>query len=292
MRHGVLGPGGVGGLIAAVLADAGSAVTLIVRPGTELSYPREIILESRFKNVRAPVAVASAPTAPLDLLWVTVKSTQLRSAVETLPKSFRADTVIPLLNGIDHMDYLRAKFGLESVVPATIAVESERAAPGTIVQRSPFVRFGTLKTAKERLGATLQIFESFGFECAFAENEPTLLWSKLVFLAPLALSTSVARSPIGRVLSDPVRAEQLEACVREACEVARRAGATVDANAVLARIKSLPSGMRSSMEKDVANGNPLELDAIAGPILRSAKTYGISMKATPAMVSELTHVEA
>lgn len=284
MRHGILGAGGVGGLIAAVLADAGEDVLLIVRPGTEQLYPREISLQSPFRNIRAAVSVTSHPKNPLDILWVTVKATQLNAALDGLPQDLQVGVVVPLLNGIDHVNQLRARFGDKSVVPATIAVESERTAPGQIAHRSPFVRFAVTRDRWERLAPALEIFRRFGFDCLSVDDEPTLLWSKLVFLAPIALATSASGSTIGAVLSDPQKAAQLEACLREACEVATHAAAKVDVNAVLAKIKSLPPNMRSSMEKDVMKGNPPELDAIAGPILHGGTAYGLPVPATSELV--------
>ena len=291
MRHGVLGPGGVGGLIGAVLADAGEEVTLIVRPGTESLYPREISLKSPVRKVRAAVLVTASSKDPLDILWVTVKATQLSEALQRIPTNFQANAICPLLNGIDHVERLRDRFGHERVIPATIAVESERVAPGTIVHRSPFVRFGIAGTARERLAVILQIFQRFGFECSFFEDEATLMWSKLVFLAPVALSTAAARSTIGDVLRDAVKAACLERCVREACAVATRAGAKVDADVVLTKIKGLPAGMRSSMERDLSDGNVLELDAIAGPSLRGAEKDGIKLEATPELVRVLVQAQ-
>jgi 2-dehydropantoate 2-reductase len=173
------------------------------------------------------------------------------------------------------------------VIPATIAVESERIAPGKIVHRSPFILLSTTAKGQEHLAPTLQILRHFGFECLIVDEEATLMWSKLVFLAPVALSTAAACATIGDVLSDSVRAAQLEKCVQEACAVAARAGARVDADAVLGRIKTLPPTMRSSMEKDIANGNPLELDAIAGPILSGAARHNVQLQATSELVREI-----
>jgi Ketopantoate reductase PanE/ApbA C terminal len=84
---------------------------------------------------------------------------------------------------------------------------------------------------QERLAATLQILQHFGFECLIFDEEATLMWSKLVFLFPVALSTAAARATIGEVLSDSVRAAQSEKCVQETCAVADRAGARVNADA-------------------------------------------------------------
>lgn len=281
MRHAVLGPGGVGGLIGAVLADAGEQVTMIVRSGDGLPYPREISLRSPFRNLQASVRATSNLNEPLDVLWITVKATQLTAVLQNVSPKFQARAVVPLLNGIDHIERLRARFGQNTVIPATIVVESERVAPGMIVHRSPFVRLGMLEIERKRLTNVVQIFQRFGFECLFFHDEPTLMWSKLVFLAPVALSTAAARSAIGEVLGDPSRAALLEKSVREACEVAIRSGAKVDADFVLGRIRALPPSMRSSMERDIANGNTPELDAIIGPILRGARSFGIDMNAIP-----------
>lgn len=284
MRHGILGPGGVGGLVGAVLANAGEDVTLIVRPGTEQRYPRELSLDSTFGAIRAPVSVASSIAQPLDVLWITVKATQLEDALRGTRQDLQLKAVVPLLNGIDHVERLRQWFAAKKVIPATIAVESERIAPGRIVHRSPFARLNLAASGKDLLATAVDAFRRFGFDCEFVDDERTLLWRKLVFLAPIALSTAAARCPIGEVMGDPTRSAQLDACVREACLVASAARAKVNVDTVLAGIKALPLGMRSSMEKDVTNGNLPELDAISGPIIHGGETYGVPVPATLELV--------
>ncbi|HUK86914.1 MAG TPA: 2-dehydropantoate 2-reductase [Terriglobales bacterium] len=285
MQHGILGAGGVGGLIAAVLAGAGDPVTLIVRPQAVDGYPRVLSLESRFGNLSVPVSVSAAVTRPFDLLWITVKATQLEAALESVPAPAQIGAVVPLLNGVEHVALLRRRFGDERVVPATIAVESERVAPGRIVHRSPFVRLNVAASGRPRLEASVEHLRRFGFECRFVESESTLLWSKLVFLAPIALSCTAAALPIDLVVADPAARGRLEASVREACAVAAAAGATVDAAAVIAGIAGLPPGMRASMQKDVEAGRTPELDAIAGPILRGAQAHGLPATATQELVA-------
>ncbi|HTS59836.1 MAG TPA: 2-dehydropantoate 2-reductase [Terriglobales bacterium] len=287
MKHGILGAGGVGGLIGAVLAQAGESVTLIVRPGTDTLYPRELSLESRFGTFAAPVSVTTRIVEPVEILWVTVKATQLETTLESIADDSTLDLVVPLLNGIDHMERLRKRFGDQRVLPATIAVETERVAPGRIVQSSPFIRFNVAQQGRDRLAGPLGIFQRFGFDCKVLDDEQTLLWSKLVFLAPVALSTSAVRGPIGEVMKDPARRAGLEQCVREACEVATADSAKVNRETVLATIHSLPGGIRSSMEKDIEKGNPPELDAIGGPILRRGEKYRIAVPKTAELMSQV-----
>jgi 2-dehydropantoate 2-reductase len=279
LRHAILGAGGVGGLVGACLAREGAPVTLVVRAESLSRYPEQLQLESTFGNFTVPVS-RSATVPVVDVLWVTVKATQLEESLGaiTAPALFRA--IVPLLNGIDHLNLLRARFGGDKVVPATIAVETERVAPGHIVHRSPFARLNVHSSGKDLLGSTLDSLQKTGFECRFVDDEPTLMWSKGVFLAPLALSTTAAGKPIGGMLADTTWRRLWESCMRETCAVALAEGAHVDPEKVLAAVLKMPAEMRSSMQKDVEQGNAPELDAIAGPILRGAQRHGIGVPAT------------
>jgi 2-dehydropantoate 2-reductase len=283
IRHAILGAGGIGGLIGACLARAGNEVTLVVRPDSIASYPKQLRLDSPFGNFEVDVSVA-AEVPPIDVLWLTVKATQLDESLSAVrnPENFRA--IVPLLNGIDHVAMLRTKYGAERVIPATIAVESERIAPGHIVHRSPFVRLNVLSAGKGLLGKSVDELAQIGFACQFIDDEATLMWGKLVFLAPFALATTAADKPLGEILGDPHLRDEAMACVREACAVGVAEGANVDAERVLAGVSAMPAGMRSSMQKDVEQGKAPELDAIAGPILRGARKHGIEVPVTRRLV--------
>src|SRR5579862_305529 len=284
LRHAILGAGGVGGLMGACLARGGAPVTMVVRQDSLAGYPENIQLESPFGNFSAPVS-RSATVPAADVLWIAVKATQLEAALSAFAKPESAKTIVPLLNGIDHLSLLRARYGAQRVIAATIAVETERVAPGHIVHRSPFCRLNVSSAGRDLLGATLDGLQKIGFECRFVENEPTLMWSKIVFLAPIALATSAGATPVGGVMSDPALRGQWESCVREACAVATAEGAKVDADAVIAGTSKMPGDMRSSMQKDVAQGNKPELDAIAGPIVRGGRRHGIATPATENLVA-------
>jgi 2-dehydropantoate 2-reductase len=284
MHHVILGPGGIGGLMGACLAHSGEQVTMVVRPTAFASFPDRLHLESTFGTFDEPVGRGtSAPSA--DVLWVTVKATQLEAALRSVPESSVFRGVVPLLNGVDHVAVLRARFGQDVVIPATIAGESERIAPGRISHPSPFARLSVSSCGRGLLTGTLEQLEKIGFMYRFVDDDATLLWSKLVFLAPIALTTTAAGAPIGQVAVDPERSQQLEACVQEVCAVAMAEGAKVDPSLTLRGILSLPAGTRSSMQKDVGQGNPPELDAIAGPILRGAAQHHVPVPVTQALAA-------
>jgi 2-dehydropantoate 2-reductase len=281
----------VGGLIGACLARNGATVTMVVRPESLAQYPKELKLESAFGNFEVPVECA-AEVPPCDVLWLTVKATQLDAALASVTNPAVVGAIIPLLNGIDHVALLRGRYGADKIIPATIAVETERVTPGHFIHRSPFALLSVWSAGQNLLGGTVAALEKMGFGCRFIDNEPTLLWGKLVFLAPFALTTTAGDKTTGEVLADPEWRGLGLACIREACAVGAAEGADVNADKVIGGVMKMPGNMRSSMQKDVAQGNPPELDAIAGPILRGGERHGIPVPATKklaAAVKTMSH---
>ena len=270
-------------MIGACLARSGAPVTLVVRRGALADYPRRLRLESSFGNFDVEVNCA-AEVPPCDVLWIATKATQLGSAMGAIGAPESIGAIVPLLNGIDHISLLRGKYGEDRVVPATIGVEAERVAPGHIVHRSPWARLNVSSVGRSRLESTMAQLQAAGFEWKFFDDEATLMWSKLVFLGPMALATTAANCAIGEVMSDMALRSEAEACVREAVAVAVAEGAKVDAEKTLAIIAGMPAIMRSSMQKDVEQGKTPELDAIAGPIVRGAKKHGLPIPATTRLV--------
>jgi 2-dehydropantoate 2-reductase len=270
-RHAVLGTGGIGGLLGAALARAGADVVLLMRPDAIRRYEGRLTVESTVLG-DFDVDVPAAPKLELeiDALWVAVKATQLEEALVLAPSDrVTGATVVPLLNGVDHVASLRKRYA--NVVAGAIRVESERVAPGRIRQTSPFLRVEL--AGAESLATELR---AAGIECRVRDDELTLLWEKLAFLAPLALATTALDAPLGGVRND----KRYHRCQDEAVAVARAEGARIDAEALHALAAAAPDVMQSSMQKDVAARRPPELDAIAGPILRGGIRHDISVPAT------------
>lgn len=140
MRHAVLGAGVIGGLIAAALARSGAEVTLLLRPESLAAYSEELRVESVvLGDFEVDVAALSQLDSAVDVLWVATKATQLEEAVSLAPPEFVDEGfVVPLLNGVDHLERLLRRY--PRVVAAAIRVESERAGPALIRQKSPFLR--------------------------------------------------------------------------------------------------------------------------------------------------------
>ncbi len=285
MKHAILGAGAIGGLLGTVLGSLGEDVTVVVRAETLASYPSSLTLERPSGVITAPAKAAATLTEPVNVLWIATKTYQLQTALEVVHAL--PGCVIPLLNGVDHVALLRARFGPERVVPGTIAVEAERIAPGRFIQRSPFVRFNLAGSGEPLLGAIVARLGELGFTCKFIPNEATLLWGKLCFLGPIALATSASGMTVGEILADAAWKSKLGSAIREACAVANTSGAEVDAAQIQMLVASSSPGMRSSMQKDVAAGRQLELDAIGGPIVRGGERHGIGVSTTAELMATI-----
>jgi 2-dehydropantoate 2-reductase len=292
-RVAVLGPGGVGGLLAAVLARQGDRVTCLARPSTA-AHLAEHGLELHspgLGDARVAVEAATRLEHPVDVCFVTVKATQLAGAVAAVPpEALGGGLVVPFLNGVDHVAWLRRRYPPDQVVAGTIRVESTRVAPGVIEHASPFavveLAAGPAPARRrERVEALAARLAATGLQVTVRDDEAAILWSKLSVLAPIALLTTWKAAPYGEVRTG--HRDELAAVASEIAAAARADGVELDEAATVAILERIPDGMRSSMQKDAAAGRPIELDAIGGTILRAAERAGSDAPVTARLVAEL-----
>jgi 2-dehydropantoate 2-reductase len=286
----VLGPGGVGGLLAGLLARAGATVTCLAGPDTAAVLTQQgLRIESgRFGTFAVPVRAAESLSEPVDVCLVTVKATQLEAALQRIPAHLLDGAlVVPFLNGVEHVALLRQRYPEAAVVAATIRVESTRVAPGHVRHDSPFasIELATGHDLRDRVERLADALQQAGLDVRVDEDEGGILWGKLNFLAPLALLTTHEAAPAGVVRER--RRDDLTAVIAEVAAVARAEGASGDEHGVLQFFDRVPAGMQSSMQRDAAAGRPTELDAIGGAVLRRAAEHGVPVPVTTRLVQEL-----
>jgi 2-dehydropantoate 2-reductase len=294
-RVAVLGPGGVGGLIAALLARAGDSVVVLASERTaRIVGERGLRLQSsRFGDFDVPVDAAVRLQTPVDVCLITVKATQLVAALERVPATALGHALlVPFLNGIDHVAWLRTRYPSTSVVAATIRVETARNEAGAIRQTSPFaaVEIATSPAVADRVETLAAHLRATGLDVKVRNDEAPMLWDKLVLLGPLALLTTHARANLGEVRTH--RRDDALALISEVAAVATAEGVAVDPAAVLRMFDAGPGAMQSSMQRDQEAGLPLELDAIGGAILEHAAQAGVAVPVTTRLVEELREREA
>ncbi len=279
MRIAVLGPGGVGGLLAALLDRAGHDVTVVARDSTAARIAAsgievDSVTFGRFTGRPRAVERLSDPT---DALLVATKASGLEAALDRI--DVEPATVLPLLNGLDHIAVLRRRFPSDSVLAGSIRVEADRPQAGVIVHTSPFLlvsmagRAPAMAPRIERLAAALG---DAGVPFEVLDSEADVMWSKLVRLNALACTTSAYDKLLGEIRSTPALRADLVGAMIEAAAAGRAEGADVDGETAIEELERAHATLGSSMQRDIAAGREPELDAIPGSVMRAAARHGLT----------------
>ena len=287
----VLGPGGVGGFLAGALARDGAPVIVIAHESTAAAIAQHgIDVHSvRLGDFVARVDAEPVLEEPVETLIVATKAGGLGSALDRVRAAPRL--VVPLLNGLDHVEVLKRRFGPERVAAGSIRIEADRRSPGVIVQTSPFLRVDLgadderVRPLLDGLVARLQAAE---VPARILDSEAQVLWSKLVRLNALACTTTASGEKIGFIRSDPFWRDTLTRCIEEAAAVAAADGANVDPVATLGELDDAHAGLGSSMQRDIAAGREPELDAIPGAVLRAAARHGLSCPTIASLYDQIS----
>lgn len=290
LRVAVLGPGGVGGLLAALLARDGADVVVLAGDATvrEISQHGIRVESARFGSFAASVRAATRLADAVEVCFVTVKATQLPEALAKVPAGVLGDgLVVPLLNGFDHVDLLRSVYPAQNVAPATIRIETIRVGPGAIRQTSPFaiVEIAAGNENRERVEHVAGALRATGLDVRVRDDELSMLWDKFGMLGPLALLTTHEQGNLGAIRTR--RREDVEAVIAEVAAVAAAEGVTLDVQGAMRMVDSAPPEMGSSMQRDQEAGLPLELDALGGALLRKARKSGVPVPVTSRLVGEI-----
>jgi 2-dehydropantoate 2-reductase len=285
----VLGPGGVGGFLAAALARGGQEVTVVAREETAAAIARDGLRVTSVRLGDFTVRTRAVPrlAEPVDVLVVATKAPALDSALGRV--AAEPALVVPLLNGIEHVAALRERYGPRAVA-ASIRIESDRPAPGRIVQTSPFLRVDLAShdpAPHAGMRELARVLEDCGVPARIVDSEADLLWGKLVRLNALACTTAAADRPLGHIRTDPGWRAALESCVAEGAAVARAEGAAVTAAAVMGELEDAHAELGSSLRRDVAAGREPELDHIAGAVLRAGASHSLDCPTIARLASDI-----
>lgn len=291
MRIAIIGAGGVGGYFGGKLAHGGLDVVFIVRGATLQALRTRGLRVDSIKGdfvIERPNATDDpAAVGKVDAVFVTVKAWQIEEAAALIKPMIKPmigdDTmVIPLENGIDAPDQLAAILGRQHVLGGLCGIVSFIAAPGHIrhVDADPFVMFGELDNRR-----TARV-EKLRDECLRAGVQADIpsdihhaLWSKFVFIAPMSGIGAATRMPIGVWRSMPETRDLATRAIREIIAVALARGVDLGGDAAvertLARFDALNADATSSLQRDIIEGKPSELDAQLGAAVRLGREAGV-----------------
>ncbi len=303
MRVAVYGTGAVGGYFGGRLAQAGIDVTFIAR-GAHLEAIREKGLQ--VESIQGdftihPAQVASDPedVGTVDLVILGVKAWQVRDAALAMQPMIGADsTVLPLQNGVDAARVLADVLGGDHVVGGLCRIMSMIAAPGIIRHEgaAPYIAFGELGRAPDRrLERMLQLFSGVqGVRAEAVTDIQAALWNKFLLIAPWSGVGAVTRAPIGTIRDLPETRALLEGAMQEIFDLALAQHINLPPDAVakmLAFVAKLPAEGVASMQRDIIEGRPSELNEQTGAVHRLGLEIGMVTPVNSFIYSSLLPME-
>ncbi|MFI0924779.1 ketopantoate reductase family protein [Streptomyces sp. NPDC021012] len=302
----VVGAGATGGYFGALLARAGEDVTFLVRPARAAALrARGLRVVGRDEEWTVEPRLVTAdelrdphgPSEPYDLVLLSVKSTGLDRAIEDLAPAVGPDTaVVPLLNGLAHLDALNARFGARAVLGGVAKVVTTLDDSGDIRRLAPLahlafgeqdVRDGAVSARVERIR---KVLEGAGIDAPVPADVLTAMWHKWVFITTFGALTSLMRGTVGEVYDAPGGPGLGPALLDEAAAVAAAAGHPVpeeERAATLAVVSAPGSPMVPSLYRDLAAGRPTEVEHLFGDLTDRARALGV---ATPLLDLATLHL--
>jgi 2-dehydropantoate 2-reductase len=276
----VLGPGAVGGTFAARFLQA-DYHTLCVAPPATVQLMALAGISFEHNGGEALVVrpeVTERLVRPVSLLVVSVKATQLEEALERVdPEAVANGVVLPLLNGLEHMEPLRERFGGRVAAGSLSRFEAYRPGRMQIVQKSQtaLVTMASDDLTERELEHAAGIVQQAGIDVELETDEKRVLWRKAVRLAVLAPVTALTKKTVGELRTDLDWRPKMEQAVEEACAIAAADGVSLMPSAQWTRITEMESSLTTSAARDVAAGKRSEIDAITGAVVRAGERHGV-----------------
>ena len=292
----VLGVGGVGGMLA---ARTGALCVGTSRTVEAIRARGLTLVHGGVTTVSHPEAVERLET-PVALLAVAVKAYDLDAALDRVAATVLPGAVVlPLLNGLEHVEAVRRRLGTSDTVSrgaaaAVVAgsigrLEAFSPEPGVVVQRSSgdaVVTVASRELDASALESALAPLRVPGIEVVVADDERTVQWEKAARLAALAAATVASGRPVGELRDDVAWRQRLEDALREACAVAAADGVVLDPAAQWAIIEAMAPGLTTSAARDAAAGRRTELDAISGSVVRAGHRLGVATPELDALLAD------
>jgi 2-dehydropantoate 2-reductase len=286
MRILIVGAGAVGGYFGGRLAEAGRDVTFLVRPSRARQLTRDglRIISPHGDAVLSPKLVSAEEIdTPYDLVFVSVKAYALEAAMNDFAAAVGRQTMIlPVLNGMRHIDLLAKRFGDHAVIGGACLVAAEIDGQGRIVQLADVQqllygeRNGETTPRLKTLDATMQ---GAGFDPGLSPDIMQAMWEKWIQLATLGAITCLMRGTIGEIVAAPGGAELSIKMLDESAAVATAGGHKPSEDFLsrnAAAMTTPGSSLTSSMYRDLRKNAPVEADHILGDFIEGGSAHGVA----------------
>jgi 2-dehydropantoate 2-reductase len=291
MRIAIVGAGGVGGVLAGLLARAGQAQLVVIARGAHGEAIRRDGLRVDSPGgaftVRVDVVERPADAGPADAALVAVKAWQVAEVAPSLAPALAAGGVaVPLQNGVEAAGTLAAALGDERVAGGVVAVLAWIERPGAVklVGSAPRLRIGERgrrgRSPSPRLEALAAALRGAGVGVEIVADVEAASWEKFLLIEPWGTIAAAARAPWGVVRSVPETRALHLAALEELAALARARGVAIAADAVartLAFLDGVTPEATASMQRDLGAGRPSELDDQTGAVVRLAREVGVAV---------------
>lgn len=300
-RIAVAGIGGVGGYLAGMLGRVCPHLTMAVRGDRRESILKNgLVLHSEYKgeiNVRPEYAVPVSEMGEQDYIFVCVKNYSLEDVCREMEHAVTENTVIiPVMNGVDPGERIRKALGKGTVVDSLIYIVAFANKDYSVTQQGDFanLRIGIRnadETQQQKVQEVSDILTGADIDHMIAEDIEVEIWRKYILNCAYNTESAYYDNAIGQLRSDPKKAEEYEALVREAYQVAQAKGVGVrqeHVDAILHRFyHELAENATSSLQRNIRAGKKAEVETFSGYIVREGQRLGIRTPVTEKMYEGL-----
>jgi 2-dehydropantoate 2-reductase len=280
MRILVVGAGALGGYFGGRLKEAGRDVTFLVRPRRAEQLAKTGLV---VRSPKGDIAIAAPPTvmaenlrAPFDLILLSCKAYDLQGAMDSFAPAVGANTaILPLLNGMKHMDMLAARFGADAVLGGQCVISATLDADGCVLHLNDldFLSFGEQNGGKSpRVAAVAAAFSGAKFDAQLSTAILQEMWEKWATIATVAGITCLLRGAVGDIIAAEAGQLPLD-LFAECCAIAAANGFAPGEPArkrTIGMLTTPGSTFAASMLRDIERGAAIEADHIIGDLLARA----------------------
>ncbi|MGX7593877.1 ketopantoate reductase family protein [Planococcus plakortidis] len=297
MRMLMVGAGGIGGYFGARLLEKGEDVTFLVREGRKKKVEEEgLRVNSRHGDLHLQPALLTKTmeAEPFDIVLLSTKAYQLEQAIEDIRPFVGEQTMIlPLLNGIAHIEQLVSAFGERAVIGGLCFIETTIGEDGSIVQTSPIHQLVYGERGGERTDRIQKLkshFDGTKAEFVLSEDIDQDMWHKYMFITAMSGITSLMESPIGPIRKLPSGQSAIRSLLDELEAVMTAIDAPIKkgiAAIQLDKVNSMDDSMKSSMQRDMEKGQGIEADHLQGHLIEKAKQTDIPVPVLETVYTKL-----
>lgn len=297
MKFLVVGAGAVGGYFGGRLLEKGADVTFLVREGRMRNLQEKgLVIHSDYGNatLSPKTIIAGEEVEPYDVILLSTKAYHLDNAIDDIRPYVGENTmVIPLLNGMAHYNKLDEQFGKEKVIGGLCYIEATLDSEGAVIQKGPLHMLVYGERSGQESERIIKLADALkGTKADFQLSSTIIedLWHKYLFIATMSGITTLMRAPIGPICNHPSGMETIKQLTKEIIDVMNVAGAPISnelETIQMEKIANLAPEMKSSMQRDMEKGLPVEADHLHGYLLEIAKTADLPVPVLEAVYANL-----